>query len=70
VKFVPALIALCSAAKKISKLAAGNGIGTDDLGSLTGAENTDGDEQKALDVLADQLICSALAPTGSFCLSL
>ena len=59
-----ALIALCSAAKKIAKLTAGNGIGKDDLGSLTGAENTDGDEQKALDVLADQLICSALAPTG------
>ena len=59
-----ALEALCSAATKIAKLAAGNGIGTDNLGSLTGAENTDGDEQKALDVLADQLICSALAPTG------
>ncbi len=59
-----ALIALCSAATKIAKLAAANGIGTDNLGSLTGAENTDGDEQKALDVIADQLICSALASTG------
>lgn len=59
-----ALIALCSAAKKIAKIAAVNGIGADSLGSLTGAENTDGDEQKALDVLADQLICNALAPTG------
>ena len=33
-----ALIALCSAAKKIAKLAAGNGIGTDDLGGSRSAD--------------------------------
>ena len=59
-----AITALCDAAKKIAELAAQNGIGTASLGALTGAENTDGDEQKALDVMADELICAALAPTG------
>lgn len=59
-----AVLALCDAAKQIAKLASQNGIGAASLGALTGAENTDGDEQKALDVLADELICKALAATG------
>lgn len=59
-----AVLALCDAAKQIAKLASQNGIGGASLGALTGAENTDGDEQKALDVLADELICKALAATG------
>ena len=59
-----AVLALCDAAKQIAKLASQNGIGAASLGTLTGAENTDGDEQKALDVLADELICEALAATG------
>ena len=59
-----AVLALCDAAKQIAKLASQNGIGAASLGAHTGAENTDGDEQKALDVLADELICEALAATG------
>ena len=59
-----AVLALCSAAKQIAGLASQNGIGTAILGALIGAENTDGDEQKALDVLADELICTALQGTG------
>ena len=37
-----ALEALCSAATKIAKLVAGNGIGTDNLGSLTETRLLDG----------------------------
>ena len=59
-----AITALCDAAQKIAQIAAQNGIGAASLGALTGAENTDGDEQKALDVMADELISAALAPTG------
>ena len=59
-----AITVLCDAAEKIAQIAAQNGIGAASLGALTGAENTDGDEQKALDVIADELICAALAPTG------
>jgi len=51
-----AITALCDAAQKIAQIAAQNGIGAASLGALTGAENTDGDEQKALDVMADELI--------------
>ena len=59
-----ALLALSRAAKDIAKLASENGLGSAAfLGALTGAENTDGDSQKALDVLADDLICSALSDT-------
>ena len=59
-----AVLGLCRAAQQIARLAAQNGIGTASLGALTGAENTDGDEQKALDVLADELIHSSLEGAG------
>ena len=36
------------------------------MGTLTGGENADGDGQKALDVLADQLIEQCLAKTSLF----
>ena len=36
-----------------------------DLGAETGAENTDGDEQKALDVLAEEIIITHLKNTNA-----
>ncbi len=51
---------LCDCAKKIAKLASANGIGNAALGQLTGTENSDGDGQKALDVMADEIICASL----------
>ncbi len=55
---------LCDCAKKIAKLASANGIGNAALGQLTGTENSDGDGQKALDVMADEIICASLKETG------
>lgn len=58
------LLSLASASIQIARLAARNGLGEASLGEVTGAENADGDNQKALDVLADQLIEQALRDTG------
>ena len=61
-----AIIGLAEASINIAKLAAQNGISQSALGAVTGRENADGDDQKALDVLADQLIEQALAKTSLF----
>ena len=58
------LLGLAEASVHIARLAAQNGIGQAALGDVTGAENADGDDQKALDVMADQLIEQALRNTG------
>ena len=60
------ILGLADASVAIADLAARNGISQIALGSLTGGENTDGDNQKALDVLADQLIEQSLAKTSLF----
>lgn len=41
----------------------GSGLGNSGLGRVTGSENSDGDQQKALDIIADELICTALNRT-------
>ena len=61
-----AVLGLAEASIKIAELAAQNGISQTLLGAVTGDENADGDDQKALDVLADQLIEQALAKTSLF----
>ena len=55
-----ALHALAQASKKIAQLIAQNGLAARQLGEVTGAQNTDGDSQKALDILADEIIFSHL----------
>ena len=61
-----AVLGLAEASINIAGLAAQNGISQTALGAATGGENADGDDQKALDVLADHLIEQALAKTGLF----
>jgi len=58
-----AILALSEAAKKIAALASYQGIGTASLGALTGHENEDGDDQKQLDVMADEAIQQAIQKT-------
>jgi len=57
---------LCHAAAGIAALAAENGIAQAQLGGLTGTHNEDGDQQKALDVLADELIAQHMRGTGIY----
>ncbi len=54
-----AVVALAGAAAEISKICA-RGPLEDGLGAETGAANSDGDNQKALDVRADEIITAAL----------
>lgn len=54
-----AILALASASVKIAALSCQNGLG-EQLGAVLGGENADGDEQKALDVAADEHIENAL----------
>ena len=61
-----AVLGLAEASINIAELAAQNGISQTPLGAVTGDENADGDDQKALDVLADQLIEQALEKTSLF----
>ena len=61
-----AVLGLAEASINIAELAAQNGISQTALGAVTGEENADGDDQKTLDVLADQLIEQALAKTSLF----
>ena len=61
-----AVLGLAEVSINIAELAAQNGISQTPLGAMTGKENADGDDQKALDVLADQLIEQALAKTSLF----
>ncbi len=55
---------LAKAAVQIASHARLNGLGGHDYGQAAGGQNSDGDAQKALDVLADQLIIEALAGGG------
>jgi len=57
----PILQALCDVAKEVARLIARGGLGQD-LGSAMGT-NSDGDGQKALDVIADDAFRTALAGT-------
>ena len=57
----PILQALCDVAKKVARLIARGGLGQD-LRSAMGT-NSDGDGQKALDVIADDAFRTALAGT-------
>lgn len=56
---------LAAAAGQIACLAALNGLEGHDYGAMAGAENSDGDSQKKLDVLADQLILEAMRGSGA-----
>lgn len=58
------LLGLADAGIQIAKLAANNGLDTPNLGGLAGGLNEDGDSQKQLDVLSDDLICEALSAAG------
>ena len=53
------MLAVASASVKIAALSRQNGLG-EHLGAVLGDENADGDEQKALDVAADEHIENAL----------
>ena len=57
------LLALGDAACDIAALTAVNGLDGQSFGALTDGSNSDGDQQKALDVQADQLIERALTKT-------
>ena len=61
-----AVLGLAEASINIAESAAQNGISQAPLEAVTGEKNADGDDQKALDVLADQLIEQALAKTSLF----
>lgn len=58
------LVALSQAATSIAKLIA-KGPLAGKLGAVTGDANSDGDEQKALDVLANDLVVDALRATST-----
>lgn len=60
------ILGLADASRDIVHLIAQNGIGQTVLGEITGAENADGDDQKALDVMSDHLIEQALQSTGIY----
>ena len=62
------ILALCGAAIDISALASRTGLTATALGAVTGAQNSDGDQQKQLDVLADEIVATALSATtlGSY----
>ena len=59
-----AILALADSAKDIAQLAAENGFGKTALGALAGGVNEDGDDQKQLDVLCDEIITKALRDAG------
>ena len=52
--------ALATAARKIAGMSAQTGLPDADYGALVGDQNQDGDDQKALDVLADEAVYTAL----------
>ena len=54
------ILSLSNAAKKISKSLAKNGLPENQLGTQVGEINSDGDTQKALDLIADENIVTAL----------
>lgn len=58
---LPVMRALCSAAAQISEMIARGGAGS--FGASVG-NNSDGDDQKALDVIADEAFVAALRGTG------
>lgn len=60
----PAIAGLAEAAKAIAALSASNGLGGDNLGTMAGGINEDGDSQKQLDVLSDEIVCAALTKAG------
>ena len=59
-----AIAGLAAAASSIADLILRNGIGSD-LGAETGGTNTGGDNQKALDVRAEEIIAGSLGKTGA-----
>jgi len=61
---VSVILGLAEAAIKITHLVHRNGISAD-LGSDIGDTNSDGDSQKALDVQAEEIICSSLLGRGA-----
>jgi fructose-1,6-bisphosphatase I len=56
------ILALVGATKKTAHIIRGGG--EIDLGQVIGDTNADGDNQKALDVLADEIFCQACSDTG------
>lgn len=65
---IDAIMGLSKAAIQIADLAATNGIGAASLGDLAGTMNEDGDNQKQLDVMADEIITKLLqdASVGTY----
>ena len=53
------IVAVADAGITIAKLASQNGVDGASLGSVTGSQNDDGDDQKQLDILADELVAKA-----------
>lgn len=56
------ILALANATRKTANVIRGGG--EIDLGQVIGDTNADGDNQKALDVLADEIFCQACSDTG------
>ena len=54
------ILSLSNAAKEIAKSLAKNGLPENQLGTQVGEINSDGDTQKALDLIADENIATAL----------
>ncbi len=54
------ILSLSNAAKEIAKSLAKNGLPENQLGTQLGDINSDGDTQKALDLIADEKIVTAL----------
>ena len=54
------ILSLSNAAKTIAKSLAKNGLPENQLGTQVGDINSDGDTQKALDLIADENIVTAL----------
>jgi len=59
-----AVLALAESSKHIAVLASRTGLPNSDFGALAGGSNSDGDDQKALDVLADEEIATRLKDAG------
>ncbi len=58
----PVMAAICAVSMDVARIIARGPLGAA-LGAQVGAANADGDEQKALDVIADEMFAAALAET-------
>ncbi|MCW8843035.1 MAG: class 1 fructose-bisphosphatase [Rhodobacteraceae bacterium] len=60
----PLMAAICAVSVDVARIIARGPLG-EALGAQVGAANADGDDQKALDVIADEMFAAALAKTST-----